>query len=60
MTLEQRNAEILKALADQAERNTVSQAAARAALIREGIYTPGGNLRAQFGGRTRKAKSAAA
>lgn len=59
MTLEQRNAEILKALAAQTKLNTVSREAARAALINEGIYTAKGDLRAKFGGGSRKAKHAA-
>lgn len=50
MTLEQRNAAILKVLAEQTKRKTASRAKARAALIKEGIYTPKGNLRAKFGG----------
>ena len=58
MLLEQRNAEILKALAKQTKINTVSREAARAALIGEGIYTSTGDLRAKFGGRSRKAKRA--
>ena len=55
MTLEQRNAAILKVLAEQTKRKTASQAKARAALIKEGIYTPMGNLKAQFGGRKTRA-----
>lgn len=50
MTLEQRNAAILKALAEQTKRNTVSPEAARAALIAEGIYTKDGHLHPNFGG----------
>lgn len=50
MTLAQRNAEILKILEEQTERNTVSRAAARASLIAEGIYTKKGKIRAEFGG----------
>lgn len=57
MTLEQRNAAILKALNEQTKRNTKTPEAARAVLIKEGIYTAKGNLRAKFGGR--KAKTAA-
>ena len=59
MTLEQRNAAILKALAEQTKRNTVSSATARAALIKEGIYTKDGLLRAKFGGPRKKAETAA-
>lgn len=50
MTLEQRNAAILKVLAEQTKRKTKSAATARDALIKEGIYTSKGNLRAKFGG----------
>lgn len=57
MTLEQRNKAILEVLAEQTKAKTSSPAAARAALIKEGIYTPKGNLRAKFGGG--KAKTAA-
>ena len=57
MTLEQRNAAILKVLAEQTKQKSKSAATARAALIKEGIYTPKGNLRAKFGGG--KAKTAA-
>lgn len=58
MTLEQRNAQILKALAEQTKQNTVSKEAARAALIKGGVYTAKGNLKAEFGGRNWKAKAA--
>lgn len=51
MTVEQRNAGILKALDAQNKRNLASPAKARATLISEGIYTPKGNLRVRFGGR---------
>jgi hypothetical protein len=57
MTLEQRNAAILKVLAEQTKAMTASPEAARKALIKEGIYTAKGNLRAKFGGG--KAKTAA-
>lgn len=59
MTIEQRNAAILKALAEQTRRNTVSKEAARAALISEGIYTKDGELRPKFGGPRKKAVVAA-
>ena len=42
--------------------NTVSKEAARATMIKEGIYTPDGKLRVEFGGETekpRKGKGAA-
>jgi hypothetical protein len=59
MTLEQRNAEIFKLLKEQTKRNTVSRAAARAALIDEGIYTKKGKVRAEYGGEPRKAPEVA-
>lgn len=59
MTIEQRNAAILKALAEQTKRNTVSRDTARAALISEGIYTKDGQLRPKFGGPRKKARVAA-
>lgn len=58
MTLEQRNAEILKVLAEQAKRKAACPETARASLIKGGIYTAKGNLRAEFGGRNWKAKAA--
>ena len=57
MTIEQRNRAILKVLAEQTKAKTSSPEAARRALIKEGIYTAKGNLRAKFGGG--KAKTAA-
>ena len=54
MTIEQRNAEILRILAERTKANTASPERARADLISEGIYTAKGNLRAQFGGRGAK------
>lgn len=50
MMLKQRNAEIAKILESQTKRNTVSPAAARAALIESGVYTKRGKIRAIFGG----------
>lgn len=58
MTIEQRNEAILKALESQTREKTRSKAAARAALIKGGIYTAKGNLKAEFGGRNWKAKAA--
>lgn len=58
MTLEQHNARLLKALDEQAKRKTTSKEVARASLIAGSIYTPKGNLRAEFGGRNWKAKAA--
>lgn len=51
MTLAQRNAVLLKVLAEQTKAMTASPEVARNALIKEGIYTAKGNLRAKFGGR---------
>lgn len=59
MTHAQRNAAILKMLEEQTERAVVSKAAARAALIGEGIYTKKGKLRVEFGGKTKKETTAA-
>ena len=50
---------ILKMLEEQTERAVVSKAAARAALIGEGIYTKKGKLRVEFGGKTKKETTAA-
>lgn len=58
MTIAQRNAEILKLLKDQTKRNTASKAAARKSLIDAGIYTKKGTLRAEFGGKPKKARAA--
>ena len=58
MTEEQRNKAILKALKSQTREKTRSKEAARAALIKGGIYTAKGNLKAEFGGRNWKAKAA--
>lgn len=59
MTLEQRNAAILKAMAERSARTLASPETARAALIKDGIYTKDGQLRVKFGGARKSAKSAA-
>lgn len=59
MTDAQRRTAIEKLIADYTAKHTVSKAAARAALIAEGIYTKKGALRAEFGGGSKKAKNAA-
>ena len=59
MTVAQRNAEILRLLAQQTKLNTASKAAARASLIAEGIYTKKGALRVEYGGKSKKALSGA-
>ena len=42
---------IKKALQDYTKKITVSPAAARAALVREGIYNPDGTLHKNYGGK---------
>lgn len=54
MTDAQRRAAILKIIEERTEQMTVSQKAARDALIKEGIYTQRGELRVEFGGGTKK------
>jgi len=41
---------VLRAIADYTAANTTSPQVARAALIREGIYTEDGKLRREYGG----------
>lgn len=50
MTNEERRAKVVKALDDYTTANTASPQAARAALIKEGIYTTDGQLRPEYGG----------
>jgi division protein CdvB (Snf7/Vps24/ESCRT-III family) len=50
---------IKKLIDDYTLTHTSSPEKARQALIKEGIYTQAGNLRAEFGGSKRKSKSAA-
>jgi len=59
MTDAQRRAAIQTLIKKHTDANTTSQAVARASLIKEGIYTKKGNLRVEFGGETKKSKSAA-
>lgn len=59
MTDAQRRIAIEKLLEKHTAEHTVSKAAARAALIAEGIYTKKGALRVEFGGVSKKAKVAA-
>ena len=54
MTREQRNRKIIEAIDVYTERALVSQQAARAVLIKDGIYTAEGKLRAEFGGEAPK------
>lgn len=57
MTHQQRNSAIIDLLESYTKKNTVSKAAARKALIEEGIYTQKGELRVIFGGERKKAKA---
>jgi hypothetical protein len=50
MTHAQRNQKILAAIAQETARALSSKEAARETLIKEGIYTAKGKLRAEFGG----------
>ncbi len=50
MTDEQRRTAVLRVIADYTTANTTSPQVARAALIREGIYTEDGKLRSEYGG----------
>ncbi|MFY9350541.1 MAG: hypothetical protein WBL20_04380 [Sphingobium sp.] len=54
MTHAQRNRRILEAITEQTEEAMVSKKAARAVLIKEGIYTAKGKLRVEFGGPSKK------
>ncbi len=58
MTQEQRNSAIKKLIRDYTAKNTKSPQAARAALIKEGIYTQEGKLMPEFGGPARKTHTA--
>lgn len=59
MTNAKRNDAIQALIKDHTDKHTTSKAAAREALIGEGIYTRKGNLRVEFGGAPKKAKHAA-
>jgi len=59
MTNAKRNELIQALIKDHTDKHTVSKAAAREALMSEGIYTRKGNLRVEFGGASKKAKHAA-
>lgn len=59
MTDEQRRAAIKKLIKDYTDKMTVSRKVARETLIAEGIYTKKGELRVEYGGPGKKAKSAA-
>ena len=59
MTLEQRNAEILRLIKEHTKRSTTSKKAARSALIETGIYTKAGKLRVEYGGTSKKQRKTA-
>lgn len=54
MTDEQRRRAIKQLIKKHTAASTVSKKAARAALIKEGIYTKSGNLRPWYGGKGKK------
>lgn len=65
MTIEERNAAIIKLLRAHTEKNTRSKKAALAALVKLGTHNKDGSLTPEYGGPAiaapkRKAKSAAA
>lgn len=59
MTHAQRNQIILKAIEKQTAQAVQSKRIARETLISEGIYTVKGKLRVEFGGESKKARTAA-
>ena len=59
MTDAQRRVAIQTMIKVHTDANTTSKAVARAALLSEGIYTKKGALRVEFGGESKKSKSAA-
>jgi len=59
MTQAQRNSAIKQLIKDYTRENTKSPESARAALIREGIYTKDGKLMPEFGGPALKKTQAA-
>ncbi len=59
MTDAQRRIAIQKLIEKHTAEHTTSKAAARKSLIEEGIYTKRGALRAEFGGSSKRGKTAA-
>lgn len=59
MTDAKRRSLIIGLIESHTKAMTVSKSAARESLIDEGIYTKKGRLRVEFGGGTKKAKTAA-
>ncbi len=60
MTHSARNQKILQAIKESTRQALSSKEAARAILIKEGIYTAKGDLRAEFGGKPGKKATKAA
>ena len=58
MSESERHAAIKQAIEAYTAANTVTREAARAALVREGIYTESGHLRPEFGGEPERTKAA--
>ena len=59
MDLVKRNAAIIAMIAEYTKTNTAPKQLARAALVRSGIYTKKGQLRAEFSGSAKKTTTAA-
>lgn len=59
MTDVQRRTAIIALINNHTRANTVSKSVARESLISEGIYTKKGALRVAFGGKSKKARTAA-
>lgn len=59
MTQAERHRKILDAIAKETARAVVSKKVARETLIKEGIYTTKGKLRAEFGGESKKVRATA-
>lgn len=57
MTHEQRNTAIINLLKSYTAKHTVSKTAARKSLIKGGIYTAKGKLRAEYGGESKEAEA---
>jgi hypothetical protein len=54
MTSSEQRAAIKKMIEEHTKTVTASQAAAKASLIKEGVYTPTGKLTRRYGGQTKK------
>lgn len=58
MTKHERNSIIMAQLEQTTKVGLKSKASARSILVKEGIYTAKGNLKAEFGGRGRRSNAA--